>query len=574
MKINLNKAENGEDSVRLGKDFFVAARDNDIKTFIKLSRSDLPLSIINYVNKGLNSPLIIASQIKKQSESLFIVNSLLSFAGVNVNIQNTEGMTALMFAAQTSNHDVVVALLNAGADFELSSSNNTTAWDMSTDETVKETLSQALKSKQDRLHRERVEMLYLSLIESVAEGDQAKVQYMVDSIPPGEIFNHYSAESPSALLIAFRRMDCAMVRLLLAAGARADSAATHDQQNRNFLMLTSLKNRLSSYPHTQRSREAEAGRLEMLQCFLGPDVDREALHETDSDGLTPLMIACLSGYEEDASLLLDALRIDPLPMGDLVDRRQQSSYVYRGGPSYRYKHGDTAALLSARQGRLAILRLLAAHGADLNAQGFGGMTALMWAVFRHDVPMVEFVLLRAATSLNCRTDTGKTALFLAIEEGRLELAMKLMKFNCVLDHDYAEYWPPLSPAAAAGDMPVVSVSMSTTGGATPLMALCRCRRYDSPADALAVHALVLLLMRRGADINSQAVSGETALQIAATLERIALVKLLLQLGAISTKHEKLKPRRGGAECIKPVKNRSIVAQNIRNLLNDAAALTG
>ena len=152
---------------------------------------------------------------------------------------------------------------------------------------------------------------------------------------------------------------------------------------------------------------------------------------------------------------------------------------------------------AARSGDVVAVKALLKQGVDVNAAQGDGMTALHWAATNGDVAMTQMLLSAGA---NVRATTrlgGLTALHLATQAGQPHVAAALI---------------------AAGAEP----NLATATGATPLMLAARSGNPET----------VTRLVEVGADINAREKTyGQTALMVAAGLDRADVVRLLLAKGA-------------------------------------------
>ena len=137
------------------------------------------------------------------------------------------------------------------------------------------------------------------------------------------------------------------------------------------------------------------------------------------------------------------------------------------------------------------------QGADVNASQGDGMTALHWAASRGDAALTQMLIsaggnIRATTRLG-----GITALHMASQAGHAQVVATLI--------------------AAGAD-----ARLPTATGATPLMLAARSGNTDTATRLIEV----------GGDINAREKSfGQTALMVAAGLDRVEIVRLLLARGA-------------------------------------------
>jgi ankyrin repeat protein len=121
-------------------------------------------------------------------------------------------------------------------------------------------------------------------------------------------------------------------------------------------------------------------------------------------GVTPLALACTNGNTEIVTLLLKA---------------GADANTTLGG-------GESALMIAARTGRPGPVKALLARGADVNAKDRNGQTALMWAAAEGHADVVS-ALLAAKADFRTPLPSGFTPLLFAAREGRLEVVRVLLK---------------------------------------------------------------------------------------------------------------------------------------------------
>jgi ankyrin repeat protein len=94
--------------------FMDAVSANDKKAISKLRQGGLSVEEVNETNSAGNTALIFAALRPKEYESYDLVKIVVEMGG-NVNLQNREGMTALMYATSKSHKETVKLLLSSGA---------------------------------------------------------------------------------------------------------------------------------------------------------------------------------------------------------------------------------------------------------------------------------------------------------------------------------------------------------------------------------------------------------------------------------------------------------------------------
>ncbi|MDP2318874.1 MAG: ankyrin repeat domain-containing protein, partial [Acidobacteriota bacterium] len=160
-------------------------------------------------------------------------------------------------------------------------------------------------------------------------------------------------------------------------------------------------------------------------------------------------------------------------------------------------HANDTVADAAKAGDAATVKTLLKAGVDVNAAQGDGMTALHWAATNGDAAMTQ-MLLSAGANVRATTRLGGiTALHLATQGGQAQVAAALI--------------------AAGAD-----ANLATATGATPLMLAARSGNTETATRLVEV----------GADINAKENTyGQTALMVAAGLDRADVVRLLLARGA-------------------------------------------
>jgi len=169
---------------------------------------------------------------------------------------------------------------------------------------------------------------------------------------------------------------------------------------------------------------------------------------------------------------------------------------------------DTRLSEAAMNGDTSTVRALLQQNADVNAPQGDGTTALHWAAFRDDLPMVKLLLAAGAKVTAATREGAITPLFMACTNGDAAIIEALLNAGADANSVKGNGTTALMTAAAAGSAPAVK-----------------------------------LLLDRGAEVNAEeSVHGQTALMFAAALDRADAVKLLLSRRAdpnITSKVNKL-----------------------------------
>jgi uncharacterized protein len=157
--------------------------------------------------------------------------------------------------------------------------------------------------------------------------------------------------------------------------------------------------------HTALTLASYKGNEKVVQRLL----DAGATVDAASNGGTPLIVAADAGHTPVIKLLLSR--------GADVNARNSK--------------GETA-LMHAAFRHADMVTLLLAAGADVNAQDENGATALMWAS-HGDQAAIARMLLDAGAQLERKTQRGRTALMLAAMRGNVDVARLLIQRGARLD---------------------------------------------------------------------------------------------------------------------------------------------
>lgn len=262
----------------------------------------------------------------------------------------------------------------------------------------------------------------------------------------------------------------------------------------------------------------------------------------DQKGRTPLQALVLRGRFELAALLLEAgAAIDaPLDDGTLLHA------VAQGGDEQRLRFllqhgadvdapgalGRTALQVACASGNLSAARLLVEAGAALVATDAHGRTALHVAVLSARLPLLEWLLSQPGPDPDACDADGMTALHLAVQGDNAQAFRCLLAAGVKADLMDADGWTPLLLAAQGGfaDMAVALVDAGAqvriTAQRPVLNALQAAAEGGHPA-------VVDVLLARGAapDIDVSSVDKPSPLSLAVRNGWFATALRLLDHGA-------------------------------------------
>jgi ankyrin repeat protein len=216
------------------------------------------------------------------------------------------------------------------------------------------------------------------------------------------------------LVDAVWRGDIERVRNLIQAGE--DPAREDDQQRAPWewaliahddQAFTLLFDKVSHPPQDGRhlralSFAAAQDNVIATRALLARDIAADTSQPTNSDGITPLMVAASSGYTDVMRILLDA--------GAAVNRQDL--------------HGDTALMAAVRIGSPDAIKLLVTQRADANLKDEVGRSALTWAARSGRTDIVR-LLIDAGANIEAEDAAGRTAFMTALETGHKGVADEL-----------------------------------------------------------------------------------------------------------------------------------------------------
>ena len=432
--------------------------------------------------------------------------SLLLDAGIPVNAVNTSGVSALHLASWYGLPDIVQDLLNNKAFVdELASDTYKARW-----QTVRDSNVTTLFTRDCDLYRpdsfcigQNITPLYLAS----RGGHVSIVKKLVAAgadVHISKTFGYHSGIT--ALHAAAAKGNAEAVHELLLAGSDPNIQASDGgtplhcaAEFGHFAVVEILLKTTKELDHTleinlgKRCVEADnisalhlattTGNDKIVSMLIeaGCDVNAQA-----SDGFTPIHLAAQNGAVEAAKLLLKA-------KCDVTKRAALDGCL-----------GLTPLHLAVRSGNLPLVDLLIQAKSNIDAiasvADIDNVTMLHLAAVCGHADIVD-ILLKAGCSPTKRTSAGSTALFLAVKEGNSAVVETLVRAGV----DVKE---PQSTTTAG------LLHMAVVGGSDDI---------------------VKLLIKAGCSIDEPARSEEegdiTPLYLAVDLNRTAIAKTLLQLGA-------------------------------------------
>ncbi|XP_066909731.1 putative ankyrin repeat protein RF_0381 [Halyomorpha halys] len=264
---------------------------------------------VNFTTDNGDTALHIASA----NNSLEVVKVLVK-RGAGINIQDYDGVTALMFAANNTNSNILVTyLLHSGADLSLKSKRGRTALHYAAEGGCSECVLTLLDNG---AKLENKDINGITSLHLAARGGHVGVVTLLLDRGAELTAKNDKGSTPLMMASLYGHLDVA--KLLVGRGAslndKDNSGMTalgraHNEDIRNYLKskggiecVLTLLNKEESYAHTSISQAAGDGHIgrvkELLDC--GADLTAKSFK-----GATPLMISSLRGHSDIVKLLVE-----------------------------------------------------------------------------------------------------------------------------------------------------------------------------------------------------------------------------------------------------------------------------
>jgi len=209
----------------------------------------------------------------------------------------------------------------------------------------------------------------------------------------------------------------------------------------------------------------QANDLAAVRQLLGAGAD---VRQADVDTATPLHWAVQRDSVEMVDLLLDAgadpaamtrYNITPMALAAangnaVIIGRLLDAGVDANSTSHE---GQTTLMSAALNGNVDAVRLLIERGADVSAvEPIRGQTALMWAAGEGNRPAVD-VLVEAGADVHANSESGYTALLLAILNNEIDVARTLLDHGASVEDTTPDGTTALNMAAVNAYYDLASV---------------------------------------------------------------------------------------------------------------------
>lgn len=406
--------------------------------------------------------------------------------------ERSERKTALLYAAENGNTEIVNALLAAGADFSIADKKNRTALDV-----------------------------------AIQQGHTAIVRLLENA--GAQVLNSATHFSEAALLGAAKQGNLEILRSALQAGINPNTKELEERRNTRH--------------KTALMFAAERGHLEAVRILLEAGADVNLSDRPGKKlGKTPLMYGAESGHAEIIRLLLES--------GATVDaqnKRGETALLYAvwekkveavrvllefGADPHKKSWDDTPFVNATYAGREIAQLITEASKHKSSAVGNAAQEEMLRsASFSGNFELVRD-LIRQGTNINApEQESGWTAFIYAAAKGSLDIVQILLAAGADVNAASYSGQTALSEAAYWGHLEIVNllicvgadVNLHEIDDTTPLM--------KALMFGFGSFDIVKALLDAGADPNIRNNGGQTALDIALEKNNTAVAQILRQAGA-------------------------------------------
>ena len=458
---------------------------------------------VNHTNEEGDTGLIISSK----NGHMHIIETLL-VAGANVDIQNNNGITALMKA---KTKEVFLRLLETNADITIVTYKGSTPLHVSCfngNYEVTETLISKFKHNPNISRPDGLTSLHAAS----QNGHHDTVQLLLTA---GASPNIQDDDGETALELASLYGYYNVTQLLLDNHADPNIATNdgwtplHAASQEGHYKIVELMLQKGVDPNVTNNKNgitaliqaSQNGHHDTVQLLL---TEGASPNIKDDDGETALGLASLEGHYNVTQLLLDN----------------------HADPNLAANDGWTPLHVASQEGHYKIVELMLQKGVDPNVTNSkNGKTALMQASQNGHHDTVQ-LLLTAGASPNIQNNQGCTALVCASLNGHYNVTQLLLENHADPNIATNDGWTPLMNASHEGHYNIVELMLqkgvdpndtNNKNGTTALIQASQNGHHDT----------VQLLLTAGASPNIQDNNGCTALELASLNGHYNVTQLLL-----------------------------------------------
>ncbi len=439
------------------------------------------------------------------------VVQLLIANGVSVDLQNEDGISALMCASNFGHYEVVKLLIINGAEVNVKEKDGESALMLASQEGHGEVTKILLENgaNVDLQNKDG----FSALMYASQEGHSEVAKILLEN---GASVDLQCEDGWSALMSASSNVHSEVTRILLENGANVD---------------LQKKDGFSALMFSGQGGHSEVAKI-LLENGASVDLQKE-------DGKSALMFASYNGHGEVAKILLENGASVDLQKEDgfsalMISSHEGHSEVAKillenGASVDLQKEDGWSALMSVSQaGHSEVAKILLENGANVDLQKKDGVSALMSASWNGHSEVAK-ILLENGANVDLRKEDEWSALMFASSNGHSEVAKILLENGANVDLQKEDGWSILMIASQEGHGEVAkilleneaNVDLQKEDGWSALMS----------ASYIGHSEVAKILLENGANVDLQQKDGWSALMLASQKGHGEVVKMLLENGA-------------------------------------------
>ncbi|XP_033631150.1 transient receptor potential cation channel subfamily A member 1-like [Asterias rubens] len=477
-------------------------------------------AIVNQLNKKGFSALHLAAQSNNLEEMTELLDSY-----ADVDITSTEvGLTPLHFAARYGCTQAVRALINHGANCDASTTNGQRPIHLAARRglaDVIQVLMEADKGQVNVRNNDLITPLHMVALNGNVEALRLLITYGA-KIDVKDINNI----SPIMLSVSSGHLD--MTETILKTASSQD-LSTND-------ILEDTDNEGNSLLHAA----AKNGHAKLVEFLLrnGASVDVQK-----NSGQTPLHLAAVMGFVDMAAMMIeyeatieyqDDELMTPLHKASMFNRLPMVKLLLENGAKINAvgKDGFTPLLLACWKGHADVVRELVAQKADITIKDHQLKTCLHWCVEMGHCELVDIIIESETGSelMEHQDKLDHSPMHYSAEIGNKQLMEMLISKGAKGGTRNVDEKTPLHIAAQFGHLSCVETFLKNfpnflndddVDGNTPLLLASRGGH----------HCVILFLLGMGADIYKRNDEWKTVLSLAAQLNRMHTIAVLIEHNA-------------------------------------------
>ncbi len=503
---------------------------------------------------NLNSIQAVINYIDNDQDVISLLSEFIK-NGIDINITNSEGLTALHISVECKRINIIDFLLENGAKIDIQCNQGNTPLMHGIEKNVQEEIISKLITYKSNLDIQNIKGK-TALMLAIQQNYKSIIKILLKA---GCQYDLKDYENNTILHLIINK--CDILKLFLEKLKHSNCIDSKNKRSftpllHNINDIESVKILLASNADpnvctvervTPLLIAAKLGDINLVNLLLKYKAN---VNQQEQDGHTPLMIAAINNQIEVVKILLDN--------GANTNINNQS------GHNCLYITNNEAIInliiesdksLNAKQiqfikamrfnNKEQVLNLIEDE-VDINTQNSFGETVLMWAVTNHHIDIIEILLKQKNINLNLQNTVGDTALIIASRLNNFNIVKLLL--NAQADPNILNYYQlyALNYAIGHGNNEIAELLLRANANPNLIALATTYNRLDIiyklieyKADVNFQHPLIIAilnsrteivdtLLNQGALINFVDQNGNTPLILAVNTENIEIIKLLLR----------------------------------------------